>query len=745
MFKYLGFALTVLMLLPGLAGISEAYVVESIRLRSGSQESRLILQADDTLRFRVDLAGPQSVELQLPGAHLATDIPSVDNDRLISEIKSELKPDAIVIHIKTRTPGVTVLPSYQAISRRLVLEFGGPPDFEERVAQGAVQDQAGSTGPAQKAAPVSPPTADNALTKAGGSSQPAAVPAAQPPAAKPQADEPAEAAPVAPVPEAPALSTPEPPTAEPTPRPAPAAPKAGASKMRVAIQTVPQDLQAESRPAAAKPAPAPLPPKPVVMSVPPPPPPEPARMAAKPPPRPAAPKPVVMAVPPPPRPEPALVAAKPEPVPTPPKPVRMAVPPPPKPEPSPARPRAAAPPAPEAEPTQVALQSQPMAPEQEAQGDAQARSGQAGQEDLAESEPIGPDQAAAPPRQSPPVRDPVPLVNGVRRGTHEDYTRIVLDGERPLTVHLAPDERSITLSLERGRLADDAVLPDADGRISGISVLQENPLRLVIGLRGYLGGHKLFTLEQGKKVVLDLNTTSQPPEKPAPAEPLRMAKAPEVPEPRPEPLPNQVAADQPAEPQTAEPVAAAPEPAPQPPAAPAPQANPAQPVRAAVTQTVRAPAPAPASRPEAVVKAQPGPDLAAARNNAPEPATSAPKRSGRIALPVPPPPPPEPLKPAVRKTEPPVQRAEPAVQTTKPVSRCIKLNLRRRQPSRWSCPPPNRQRRPPNRLRAPWWPAGQWVNPPRPRTFPRPPCAPSRSRKRPRPRAGQCPGRPPPI
>ena len=196
------------------------------------------------------------------------------------------------------------------------------------------------------------------------------------------------------------------------------------------------------------------------------------------------------------------------------------MPPPPQPEPAPAQIQAVEPPAPEAEPRQAAVQPQPEAQEQKAQGGALIRSGPAGQEDQAASEPVGPDQTQAAARQIPPVRDPVPLISGVRRGTHEDYTRIVLDGERPLTVHLAPDERSITLSLERGRLADDAVLPDADGRISGVSVLQEDPLRLVIGLRGYLGEHKLFTLEQGKKVVLDLNTTSQPPEKPAPAEPL---------------------------------------------------------------------------------------------------------------------------------------------------------------------------------------------------------------------------------
>ena len=203
-------------------------MVESIRLRSGRQESKLILQADETLKFRVDLAGPQSVELQLPGAHLATDIPAAANDRLISEIKSELKPDAIVIHIKTRAPGVTVLPSYQAISRRLVLEFGGPPDFEERVAQIAAQEQAGSTGSKQKAASI--PAADKTPAGTGGSPQPTA--------AKPQADEPAEPAPAPQAQKDPVLPKPEPLKAAPGPQPAGAEPKAGGAKMRVAIQTV---------------------------------------------------------------------------------------------------------------------------------------------------------------------------------------------------------------------------------------------------------------------------------------------------------------------------------------------------------------------------------------------------------------------------------------------------------------------------------------------------------------------------
>ncbi len=410
-------------------------MVDSIRLKSGKQDSKLVFKADGTFKFRVDLAGPQTVVLHLPNAHLATDLPSVNNDRLLKEIKSEVKPDAIVIFIKTRAPGVTVLPSYEAVSHKLTLEFGGQPDFEVRLEPAETQTEAAlpSAKPAPDARPTPPKKADSREIA---------------PKAKPEADAPL--APPAPQPK------PEPPAKQ-----ADSAPETAAqiSPGKTVIAAIPPEPKAEIPAGPSKTAAPPI--------LPPPKPKAPAAEAG--PETPAGPGKAPQA--------PMHVA-------------KGIIPPPPEPEP-------AAPP-----PVQTPITE--TAPQAKAQPEEPGPSPAA--------EPAPP-QAAGSAREPEVPLDPPPLVLGIRRGTHAEYTRIVLDSEGPLSTHLAQDGRKLVLSLERGRLKEGAAIADPDGRISGIKVIQKDPLRLEIGLKGYLDKHKLFTLQQGKKVVLDIEVTDKPPQK----------------------------------------------------------------------------------------------------------------------------------------------------------------------------------------------------------------------------------------
>jgi tetratricopeptide (TPR) repeat protein len=465
-----------LALLLGLPGLGQSYVVESIRLKKDRTATKLEFKADGTLKFRVDLAGPQTVVLHLPGAHLATDIPSVKKDRLLSGIKSQFKPDSIVLFIQTRSPGVTVLPSYEAVSRKLTLEFGGPPDFEQSVDQAdAMIEEDNPDQPAENQKPTdsaqnqaaqaaaqrpAPSVRDDAKSNAASKSV-IAEPEAQTKTAR--VSKQTESIPAASAASQISTTVPE----------AQAAPPEAKSKpdTRKKVRNTSTAPQSEPKPETKA---APEEPK--------------AKKASR---R------VVQAIPPGPQPlnnrqgstkkaavvDPAARLAK------------GAIPPPPASDPAPD------------------LEQEPA-----------KSTGPVLTESSTVEQPVTADASANRKKAAPaePVQDPSPLVKGIRRGTHADYTRIVLDSERPMAAHVAPEDRRIVISLERGRLNPDAAIASADGRISGIRVIQTEPLRLEIGLQGYLAKQKMFTLDQGKKVVLDLETTDQPPQAPV---------APKIPEP----------------------------------------------------------------------------------------------------------------------------------------------------------------------------------------------------------------------
>jgi TolA-binding protein len=432
---------------------AEAYVLKSASLRSSSNSSRLIFTADNTVKFRVNLTGPKNVVLHLPGAHLSTDMPKVDKDPLIQSIKVETRDKGISLLISTRMPGITVLPSYEAVSRRLTLEFGGPAGFEQ-----TTEDEYGLP-PADPELSLNPPEPRAPVVKADQSKQPLAAAGGSVPAPERAEAQSAKAEPV-------------------RQEAGEAQPPGKAPATQLKTKAAPQGPEPQAAPPAPKPK---------------------ANLASG-------------VIPPPPEPLPKEVGG------------------------GPAEPTAAQ--------TQTALRIPVPVPDPETapRDDAGQPSIETGQNITMEQAPAEPkppaktiaepaepalsekDQAKAGPEPAAEPAEPVvqaepqtpaPQVLRIRRGTHPKYTRVVLDGDAPMTAHIVQEEKQLILSLERGDLAAKATVAKPDRRTKAIEVIQKSPLRIMIGLNGWLSSHKLFYLLKGRKVVLDFEISQKPP-KPKP-------------------------------------------------------------------------------------------------------------------------------------------------------------------------------------------------------------------------------------
>ncbi len=126
--------------------------MQSARLERNHQVSRLVLGADAPLDFQVELADPRTVILHLPGSRLDTPLPPTAGDPVIASIQVRPQPGGVALEIRTRAPGVTVLPLYQAAARRLTLELGGPATLEKTVSPDRARPK-----PAPKLAPKPAP------------------------------------------------------------------------------------------------------------------------------------------------------------------------------------------------------------------------------------------------------------------------------------------------------------------------------------------------------------------------------------------------------------------------------------------------------------------------------------------------------------------------------------------------------------------------------------------------------------
>jgi TolA-binding protein len=176
------------------AGGAAAAVITGASLVPNHQASRLVLTANGPLEYQVELADPQTVVLHFLNTRLQAPLPDASRDPLVAGISMRPEGGGLALTVRTRVPGVTVLPLYEAQARRLTLELGGPPSLEEKVAPPKTQPPASPkqtqpmpkppepTEPAKR--PATQPTPKQ-LPKALAQKKPPAV--AQPPAPPAQA------------------------------------------------------------------------------------------------------------------------------------------------------------------------------------------------------------------------------------------------------------------------------------------------------------------------------------------------------------------------------------------------------------------------------------------------------------------------------------------------------------------------------------------------------------------------------
>ncbi|MCA1906089.1 MAG: hypothetical protein LDL11_05810, partial [Desulfarculus sp.] len=181
---------------PALAG-----VVTGVDLIPSGRTTRLILSADSPIAYQVELSDPQTVILRLAGITSLRGLPATAADPLIRSLQVRPYAAGTELVVRTRTPGITVLPFYDSASRRLTLELGGPGAMEVKV------EQAGSGGVSAAA----PAPVDQARTP-----MPAPAPAQTPPTTVPTTTASTTTQPPARIPTTTVPTTTQPPARTPT-------------------------------------------------------------------------------------------------------------------------------------------------------------------------------------------------------------------------------------------------------------------------------------------------------------------------------------------------------------------------------------------------------------------------------------------------------------------------------------------------------------------------------------------------
>ncbi|MCA1990372.1 MAG: hypothetical protein LDL07_14735, partial [Desulfarculus sp.] len=149
---------------------ARAGVVTAVELIPTGRTTRLILSADSPISYQVELSDPQTVVLRLVGIPSVRGLPAPAADPLIHSLQLRPYAAGTELVVRTRTPGITVLPFYDSASRRLTLELGGPGAVEMKA------DPAGAGGVSAAA----PAPADQARAP-----MPAPAPAQTPPTTVP--------------------------------------------------------------------------------------------------------------------------------------------------------------------------------------------------------------------------------------------------------------------------------------------------------------------------------------------------------------------------------------------------------------------------------------------------------------------------------------------------------------------------------------------------------------------------------
>ncbi|MFH1059504.1 MAG: hypothetical protein V1797_12610, partial [Pseudomonadota bacterium] len=139
------------------AGALHAAVVTGVELIPSGRSSRLVLSADAPLSYQVELADPQTVILHLKAVDRVRHLPAVAADPLVKALEVRPSAQGSDLIIRTRAPGITVLPFYEPTSRRLTLELGGAGAVEVKAQARAEAVSAAAPVPAAQARAPMPP------------------------------------------------------------------------------------------------------------------------------------------------------------------------------------------------------------------------------------------------------------------------------------------------------------------------------------------------------------------------------------------------------------------------------------------------------------------------------------------------------------------------------------------------------------------------------------------------------------
>ena len=116
--------------------------------------------------FNWTSAGPRDIEISLPGSTLDADLPEKGQKGLIGTLTGSRSNGTLILRLRTTQPGVTILPMYDAATRRLSVELGGQPGRAVDVPQPKATAERSGPGPAvaaekvpldRAAEPVTPP------------------------------------------------------------------------------------------------------------------------------------------------------------------------------------------------------------------------------------------------------------------------------------------------------------------------------------------------------------------------------------------------------------------------------------------------------------------------------------------------------------------------------------------------------------------------------------------------------------
>lgn len=128
--------------------------ITTLDLRPGPEATFLVLQGDAPFKFQLDLAGPQDIEISLPSSSLRADLPTPGANSLVSSIRQSNSGGNLILRVRTSRPGVTILPMYDAATRRLSIELGGQPGEVVDLPQATPQTVRPTTGVSAAKVPV---------------------------------------------------------------------------------------------------------------------------------------------------------------------------------------------------------------------------------------------------------------------------------------------------------------------------------------------------------------------------------------------------------------------------------------------------------------------------------------------------------------------------------------------------------------------------------------------------------------